>query len=237
MAGGKEIFCRTEGWLETKFLLPVFSPDYRLVCFAYEDTDANREIRMLRELTETPGALQFPDVYPEYKCVKIYEFNELAYFFAEYLKKQNIAVQVEGVMWQWFFEEGHNQIPDYECLTVYAEGTGEKKRNWRENLLKSVSVEFECIDTIYETNIKEGIIQDTACDCARLLERLRGEKEIIILRAGWKEQGAYDFLMGNGIDICCFVSGKPEEQAHKILGKPVVSEFEAWHRYQTPVLY
>lgn len=230
----RRYFAERRGWLETKFLLPVFSPDYRLVCFAYEDTDANREIRMLRELTETPGALQFPDVYPEYKCVKIYEFNELAYFFAAYLKKQNITVQVDGVMWQGFFEGEECQIPDYECLTIHADGIGEKKRNWRENLLKSVSVEFECIDTVYEANIKEGIFRDAVCGCAELLERLRGE-EIIILRAGWKEQDVYDFLLGNGIDICCFVSEKQEEQAHRVLGKPVLSESEAWHRYQNPV--
>lgn len=231
----REHFTHWNGSLGSKFLLPVFDQECHLICFAYEDMDANREIRMIRELTETPETLQFPDVYPNYNGVKIYGFNELAYFFAKYLESQNIVVQVEGMMWQGFFDGEECQMPDYECLVIYAEGIDEKKRNWRENLLKSVSVEFECIDKIYETNIKEGRIRNAEGDCSNLIERLKNENEIIILRVGCKEQDAYNFLLGNGIDICCFVSMNPEDQGRMILGKPVLSELEAWHRYQDPV--
>ncbi len=38
-------------------LLLVLDRDYQLICFAYQDKDANREIRMLRELKETRKAL------------------------------------------------------------------------------------------------------------------------------------------------------------------------------------
>ena len=138
--------------------LPVLNKDYQLIYFAYQDGDANREIRMLRELKETRGVLQFTDMFPAYRCVKIHGFNELAYYFAEYLRDLNIIVQVEGVAWETFFESEEGQVPEYECLNIYAEGVWEKTCNWKENLLRSVSVEFECIDKIYEENIKKGII-------------------------------------------------------------------------------
>ena len=79
-------------------LLPVLNEEGQLICFAYEDEGANREVRMLRELQETYGALSFTDVYPEYKCVRIYEFNELAYYLAKYLEGLNVSVEVVGTM-------------------------------------------------------------------------------------------------------------------------------------------
>lgn len=106
----------------------VLDEEYRLICFAYEDVDANREIRMLRELSEHSEALQFSDLYPEYQCVRIYEFNELAYFFAKYLESQNISVQVQGEMWRNFFAGKECEVPEYACLTVYAEGVAGKSR-------------------------------------------------------------------------------------------------------------
>ena len=169
-------------------LLPVLDKEYHLICFAYEDRDANREIRMLRELSDLSGAVQFSDIYSQYKCVKIYEFNELAYFCAEYLRSQNIAVKSVC------------EVPEYECLTVYAEGVQEKSINWKENLLRSVSVEFEFIDKVYEANISKGIIKNAKEDCEVLLENLRNGKEIIILGTGRNAQNAYDFMVENGID-------------------------------------
>lgn len=158
----REIFRKRKRGIREMIPLSVLNKDYQLVCFAYQDEDANREIRMLRELRETLGVLQFTDVFPEYKCVRIHEFNELAYFFAEYLRAQNIQVQVDGAMWQDFFASGKYQGPEYECLNIYAEGTWEKKSNLKENLLRSASVEFECIDKIYEINIKNDLIKNTA---------------------------------------------------------------------------
>lgn len=231
----RQYFAYRNGQYKTEFPLPVFNQDGELECFAYEDADANREIRMLRELQENPTALQFSDIYSEYKCVRIYGFNELAYFFAKYLESQGIAVEVNGSMWEGVFNGNECAVPDYECMEIYAEGIGSKKRTWRENLLRSVSVEFECIDKIYEENIRKGIIKDTKGSCADLIERLKGENEVIILRTGMREQAAYDFLLGQGVDICCFVNTKADEPCHRIFGKKMVRKAEAMRTYANPV--
>lgn len=217
--------------------LPVLNKDYQLICFAYQDDDANREIRMLRELKEAKGVLQFSDVFPAYKCVKIHEFNELAFFLADYLIDQNISVQVDGVMWQDFFTNGECQAPEYECLHIYAEGTWERTHNWKENLLRSVSVEFECVDKVYEANIKSGFIDNTGGEeYDKLLERLRGEKEVIICGIGMEAQDTYDFLLGNGIEVCCFVVNKLHSGCmHRLLGKKIISLSEAIDIYRNPV--
>ena len=55
----REYFRYREKELMVDRLLPVLDEEYRLICFAYEDVDANREIRMLRELSEHSEALQF----------------------------------------------------------------------------------------------------------------------------------------------------------------------------------
>ena len=141
----REIFKRRSRDIRKATLLPVLDQDYHLICFAYQDEDANRELRMLRELKEAQGVLQFSDLLPEYKCVKIYGFNELAYYFAEYLREQNIQVQLDGIMWQDFLPNEECLVPEYECLNIYAEGTWKKSRNWKENLLRSVSVDRKSV--------------------------------------------------------------------------------------------
>lgn len=238
----REIFKRTRRSVKDALPLPVLNKDYQLVCFAYEDKDANREIRMLRELKETKGLLQFSDVFSEFMCVKIHEFNELAYFFAEYLREQEIQVQVDGAMWQVFFTNGEYademcQIPEYECLNIYAEGTWEKKCNWKENLLRSVSVEFECIDKIYEANIKNNLIANISDGgFGRLLAHLRGEKEVVLCGIDMSTQDAYDFLLENGIEACCFIVDELNvECIHRLFGKRIMSLNEATHSYQHPI--
>ncbi len=212
-------------------LLPVVNESGQVICFAYEDDDANREIRMLRELSDNPEALQFTDIYPEYQCVKLYEFNELAYFFAKYLRGQNVAVQVEGTMWQYYFNGDECELPDYACLSVYAEGIEGKKHSLTENMLRSVSVEFECIDQIYEMNIKKKIFQNADGEWQDLLQRLSDEKEIVIMGSGIEAQKAYGFLKKHGIDICCFMG----EQFHKMFGKKILNRFEVQNIYKNPI--
>ena len=206
--------------LNEHVLLPVVDQNNRLISFAYEDYDANREIRMLKELLENKNALQFMDIYPQYECVKIYEFNELAYFFANYLRQQNISVQVFGTLWKDLLETPDNEYMDCKCLNVYAEGIFPNKKEWIDNLLDSVSAEFECIDHIYEMNI---------------LCRLKGEKEIIILGSGPESQDVYGFLMGNGIDICCFVNDNYGEQSHQMYGKRILNNLDARNKYKNPI--
>lgn len=55
---------------------------------------------MLHELESQNNLLSFKDVYLECEGVVIYECNELAYCFAQYLKKQNIPVKVVGNYWK-----------------------------------------------------------------------------------------------------------------------------------------
>lgn len=232
----REIFKKRGKEIRDTIPLPVLDRNYQLICFAYQDEDANREMRMLRELEETQGVLQFADVFPEYKCVKINGFNELAYFFAKYLKDQGIQVQVNDAMWQDFFNDGECLVPEYECLNLYAEGTWDKPRDWKENLLRSVSVEFDCIDKIYEANIKKNLIKNAETEYSALFKRLQEEKEIVLCGIDKKSQDAYDFLMGSGIEACCFaVEELKVEYIHKLFGKKIITISEAMSTYQNPV--
>lgn len=224
-----------ERGMKGNFLLPVFSQEHQLICFAYEDEKADREIRMLRELQEIPEAFQFADLYTEYQCVRIYGFNELAYFLVQYLKKQGVPVEVVGAMWQGIFNGDECKALDSAYLEIYAEGIDGKKYNWRENGLRSVSVEFECIDKIYEFNIKKGVIKDAGGDFAWLVAQLKKEQEIVILGTGVLSVNAYDLLLANGIDISCFVSEDKDEQKRSLFGKKVLPAREVKKRHKRPI--
>ena len=63
------------------FTFPVIDKNWNMICFAYQDDEADREIRMLDELKEHKNALGFGDIYSKYSYVTIHECNELAYFF------------------------------------------------------------------------------------------------------------------------------------------------------------
>lgn len=231
----REYFDQQIGNSTVDVLLPILNVKGELVCFAYEDVKADREIRMLRELQENSNMLQFTDVYSQYKCVKIYEFNELALAFAKYLEKLNIPVEVNGVMWQGFFEGEECQFLNYECYKIYAEGIEGKVRNWRENLLRSVSVEFECIDKLYEANIREGNIKDVGGDFLWLVEKLSDENEIVIIGTGISSLNVWDLLISNGIDIVCFMSEDENDQKYRLFGKKVLSEREVKRNTKHPV--
>lgn len=231
----REYFSNRMESLPKDILLPVLDKEHRLLCFAYEDKDANREIRMLRELIDTPDALQFADIYPECQCVKIYGFNELAYFFAKYLAEQKVAVEVSGTMWQGVFKGIECQMPDYRCMSIYAEEAGQRNCDCTGGVLRSASVQFECIDKIYEENIVKGIIKDTEMEWEDLLGQLRSEKEIIIIGTSVQSANAYDLLMCNGIDIFCFLSDEINEQKYRFLGKKVLPEREIRKRCSSPV--
>lgn len=216
-------------------LLPVLNEVFQLVGFAYDDTDANREVRMLRELKEKQDAVQFLELYPEIKCVRIYEFNELAYYFAIYLGDIGIAVETVGTLWEGWRPKETISYPDYECMMIYAEGVGEKKHNWKDRLLKSVSVEFECIDNIYEYNIKNNNIRDAEGDFSWFIEKLQSEKELIIIGTGVESLNAYDLLKANGVDILCFLSENKEKWNYRLFGKRILSGREIKRTAKKPV--
>lgn len=207
-------------------LLPVLNSEGELLCFAWEDDQANREIRMLDELMELDGdnVLGFRDVYPEYDCVTIHECNELAYYFVKYLEKSEIPVRVTGMLWDGLGIKKEEVALEHKTLEVYAEGTGVKEENV--SMRKSVSAEFECIDRIYEENIRGGVISDPNGSFGDLIERLR-EKKIAILGTGTGALNAYGLLLGHGIDICYFISEDAEEHGKQLFGKKIIKGIEA----------
>lgn len=80
-------------------LLPVLDKKHQLVCFAWNDEEANRELRMLDELMGIDSTAGFQDIYPEIDSVMIHGCNELAYYFVRYLERINIPVDVTGEFW------------------------------------------------------------------------------------------------------------------------------------------
>lgn len=218
---GRKLFYRYRQQADEIILIPVVNQDGQLICFAYQDEDANREIRQLRELAECRHKLDFQDIFPEYDCVTIWECNELAYYFAEYLQETGLPVSVKGGMWDIFGKWEDCESLDYRNLNIYAEGTWNKSANLRELALRSVSVEFECIDKVYETNIQEGWIKDGKGTLESFLLRLKKEKELFLIGTGPETQDTYDFLLSHGIDITGFITDKQNEQRKMILGKPI----------------
>lgn len=206
-------------------ILPVLNKKKQLLCFAYEDNEANRQIRMLDELILCADALTFRDVYPEYGYVTIRGCNELAYYFAQYLEKHGIEVSVTDEVWREFGRvPGEREVPDYANLVVYADGLDRKEKDPRKR--KSVSVEFECIDRIYEANVCRGIIGDAAGGVESFIKKIK-DKNIIIIGEQGSALDAYDVLLGYGLDILCFISEKKDRQGKNLFGKMVVSRKEA----------
>ena len=68
---------------------------------------------MLRELDRNEEAVSFRDVFPEIQNVIVCGCNELAYYFVQYLEKQQVNVSVLGKYWNLFGYE-NNRIDDFE---------------------------------------------------------------------------------------------------------------------------
>lgn len=206
-----------------------------LVCFAYQDSEANRELRMLEELERNMCALQFPDIFPEYDSVMICGCNELAVSFAAYLKSVGIHVYVTGDYWDfWGYKSDTKAKTDgRKRLVLYAEGILFQSCEFYEKTRRSVSPEFECIDRIYEKNVLEKRIHDTIGNAEELFEILKKEEDLIILGIDRVAQDTYDILMAHGIDIAAFaVEGQSEQE---LLGKKALSIADAMKHFQNPV--
>lgn len=224
-------YCRKHPRSGTQYLIPVLDKNDQLFCFAYEDLDANRELRMLRELTEAPCALQFTDIYPEYQYVRIYGFNELAYFTTKYLEQLGVAVEVIGEMWTEFSDQDECNVSYHKCMSIYAEGTWQKSCNWKENLLRSVSVEFECIDKAYEENVRKGFIKDADGDLQDLIDKLKNQDSIAVMGTDIESQNIYDYLKQRGVSVCCFVDGIGRNTNRQLISKPILTLNEYDNRY------
>ena len=64
-------------------------------------------------------------------------------------------------------------MPDHCIYNLYAEGIRPKSKDSLYDGLRSVSVEFECIDQIYEKNILAGIISDAEGEFLDVIKKLR----------------------------------------------------------------
>lgn len=217
-------------------LIPIKNADGELIAYGYQDHEADREVRMLRELRENKEVLQFTDIFPEYQEVIIWGCNELAFFFAEYLKEQGIAVSVIGQHWNCFgYETGEQKdsLGGGTALVICAEGIPLQNNSLYETVIRSASSEFECIDRIYEANVLEGRIRDTIGGLDEFMAKLKEESEIVILGADRQAQDTYDLLMAYGIDIRGFaVMNKTDEM---LLGRKVMSIEEAMGSLEHPV--
>ena len=116
-------------------------------------------------------------------------------------------------------------------MKIYAEGTWEKPANWEENLLRTVSVEFECIDKIYEENIRRGYIQDTSGTCADMLQRLKSAEVVAVLGVDADAQDCYDYLLQKGIETECFDIWGDCVFERRLFDRPVYSMAETISKY------
>lgn len=209
-------------WYQDGFihLIPIVNMADELVAYGYQDNEANRELRMLKELRENVDALQFEDIFPEYKEVIICGCNELAMSFAEYLKERKIPVSVIGKYWSYFGYESNYEIDldGKDKLVVYAEGITPQNGDLYETVKRSVSPEFECVDKIYETNVLQGKIHKVTGSFDEVIQQLRDEPEIIILGKDKAAQDVYDLLMKHGIDIYGFAVERENREGEKLLG-------------------
>lgn len=215
--------------------LPVLNKKGELVCFAWQDEEADRELRMLRELEECEGALTFCDLNQGYSGATIHGFNEIAYYMAGYLKRLGITVNVEGELWKEFGAWENQEMMAHKNYEIWAEGVWQKSGDVRYERLRSVSPEFECVDDVYEANIKAGYITNVGGNVDWLLGKLGEEKEIVIIGTGAESQDAYDWLFGKGIEACAFLSKDRVEKERKLFEKPIFEKTEAAQRFSKAV--
>lgn len=221
------------------FFIPIRNKAGEIICFAYQDNEANRELRFLKEIQETEGALQFTDLFPDIISVTIVGCNELAYYFMQYLNHIGVTVYVAGKYWNDLGYQQNYQEADAHNLMIYAEGSNQDYLNGYSvnKILCSMSAEFECIDQIYEENFRQGIIKDTSFSFEGLMERLSevGETNIFIIGTGERSQDAYDLLLEEGGDVRGFLqNGLTHERT--LFGKPVLSRNEVFMNVSRPVL-
>lgn len=207
-------------------LLPIVDGNGNLVCYGWQDSEANRELRMIRELGQNRELLQFHKIFKEVKEVVVCGCNELAYSLVKYLETQRIKVSVEGKYWDFFGYESVtvDEICSGDTMIIYAEGRFQNAE-WYQRIVRSASSEFECIDIIYEANVSSGKIKDSGGDFAWLLARLKG-RQVVLFGTGAKAQDTYDLLYSQGIDISAFVEKYgydtgDDDRRRTLLGKPV----------------
>lgn len=212
-------------------LVPIWNTHGELLCYGWQDNEANRELRMIKELRRNEFWLQFGDIYPKIKEVMVWGCNELAFYFVRYLKKLGFPVLVYGKYWEYlgYKSVSDMDVDDEEKMIVYAESILPSRSDLFQRMLRSVSPNFECIDKIYEANILAGNIEIVG-GVKWLLGNLHG-RDVIIQGTDEKAQDIYDFLYSYGIEIKCFAASSDgyRKEPKVILGKNVLTISEILH--------
>lgn len=217
--------------------VPVLSSQGRMIGYAWQDREADREIRMLSELREQNQMIGFRDVYLDYGEVLIHDCNELAWSMREYLIESGVVVNVDGRFWSELgIEKRKNDNCGYQVFEIWVEGVYQKSGDWKQERLRSASAEFECVNEIYEANIKAGRIKDAKGDAGFLLDTLRLENQVIIRGTGTMAQDAYDWLLANGIEVYAFQSGRAECGREYLFGKPILTREQVDQRFEKAII-
>lgn len=93
-------------------IVSIMDKQGEILCYGWQDIEANRELRMLRELNEIHDTLQFPDIFPDTREIVVYGCNELAYYFVKYLERFNVSISVSGKYWEFLGYENMAGIDD-----------------------------------------------------------------------------------------------------------------------------
>lgn len=204
--------------------IPVVDICGDLICYGYQDGEANRELRMLKELIQNRDVLQFGDIYSDIREVIVCGCNELAYFFVKYLEAIHIPTVVVGRYWKYFgYTVSDIDFDDSNKMIIYAEHIMESTENLFERIFRSASPQFECIDKIYEANVLAGNIKDVIGGMDWLLNRLKKEN-IVILGIDDTAQDTYDLICAQGMDIQGFAIYEMSEcDQGSLLGKRIMA--------------
>lgn len=91
--------------------------------------------------------------------------------------------------------------------------------------------------SIYEANIKNGIIEDADVDYANFTMKLQKAQSVAILGTGVESQDAYDYLLQEGIDVCCFVVDGIGMRGDRLFGKPILNLREVISRFGIEIVF
>jgi len=80
-------------------------------------------------------------------------------------------------------------------------------------------VEFECIDIIYERNVKNRIIKQACLSYDEFLEKLNGSECIAIKDIGQESLTAYDWLLGSGLTNICLLTNEENDNGQRFMMK------------------
>ena len=75
-------------------MIPIVYAFGKTVCYGWQDHEANRKLRMLKELEKNQKARQFNDLYSDVRKVIMYGCSKRAFRFVKYLDSLRLSVSV-----------------------------------------------------------------------------------------------------------------------------------------------